>query len=210
MGREARCAGEFGGWNGVGRLLLETDDLIFRGETRLKVALCDIADARAEDGWLVVRHADGEARFELGEAAGKWADAIRNPRTLMDKLGVRPASRVAVLGVADPTFLEELYGRSAQVATFDAVAALAAEGSAYDLIVYGAETPDSLVALPVLKGMLVADGGVWVISPKQRPEIGRVPVIAAAKRSGLVDVKAARFSATHTALKLVIPKADRR
>jgi len=31
----------------------------------------------------------------------------------------------------------------------------------------------------------------------------------AALDSGLVDVKAARFSATHSALKLVVPKAER-
>jgi hypothetical protein len=36
-----------------------------------------------------------------------------------------------------------------------------------------------------------------------------VVVMAAARDRGLVDVKVARFSETHTALKLVIPKADR-
>jgi hypothetical protein len=48
-----------------------------------------------------------------------------------------------------------------------------------------------------------------VVSPKGRPEIGDVVVIAAAKRAGLVDNKVVRFSDTHTALRLVIPRARR-
>ena len=55
----------------------------------------------------------------------------------------------------------------------------------------------------------MSDGGIWVVSPKGDPTIRDVDVMAAAKAAGLVDVKVARWSDTHTALKLVIPKALR-
>ena len=52
-------------------------------------------------------------------------------------------------------------------------------------------------------------GAVWVITPKKRPEIADTVVMKAGKAAGLVDVKVARFSETHTALKFVVPR-DRR
>ena len=53
------------------------------------------------------------------------------------------------------------------------------------------------------------NGGIWVVSPRGRKEIRDIHVIAAAKNAGLVDVKVCRFSETHTALKLVIPRDKR-
>ena len=53
-------------------------------------------------------------------------------------------------------------------------------------------------------------GGVWVVWPKGRAELREEDVRAAAKKAGLVDVKVVAFSATHSALKLVIPVSKRR
>jgi hypothetical protein len=47
---------------------------------------------------------------------------------------------------------------------------------------------------------------VWA---KGRKELNENHVRDAALDAGLVDVKVARFSATHSALKLVVPKAKR-
>jgi hypothetical protein len=207
MGREARCMAELGGWVGEGKLLLETDDLIFRGAQRLKVPLREITAVEAADGWLEVAHPGGGARFDLGEAAAKWADSIRNPRSLLDKLGIKPTSRVAVVGVDDADFLGKLRARTQDVTQADAPLAL--EGEPFDVIVYGAVEPAALEALAALRDRIVQNGGIWVVSPKRRPEIADVVVIEAGRRSGLVDVKVARFSDTHTSLKLVIPKAAR-
>jgi hypothetical protein len=41
------------------------------------------------------------ASFELDPPAERWAEKIRNPKTLLDKLGVEPDQRVSVIGVAD-------------------------------------------------------------------------------------------------------------
>ena len=202
MGREARCMAEFGGWVGEGKLLLETDELIFRGAARLRIPLGDIASAEAADGWLTIEHAAGGARFDLGAAAAKWAHAIRHPRTRIDKLDVQAGKRVALVAIADEAFEGELRGRTAHVEDASGACEL-------DLVFYGCEEPAGLERLRALRERIASHGAIWLIAPKGRPELGHEPVVAAAKAAGLIDTKTARFSATHTALKLVIPRAQR-
>jgi len=60
-----------------------------------------------------------------------------------------------------------------------------------------------------VKKSLQPAGAIWVVRPKGTPAIKDVDVIAAGKAAGLVDVKVAAFSSTHTAEKLVIPVARR-
>jgi hypothetical protein len=48
-----------------------------------------------------------------------------------------------------------------------------------------------------------------VIRPKGVTQITEADVLTAGKAAGLVDTKVARFSDTHTAEKLVIPKERR-
>jgi hypothetical protein len=50
---------------------------------------------------------------------------------------------------------------------------------------------------------------LWIVYPKGRQEIKEQHVLDAGKQVGLVDVKVVSFSATHTALKFVRPKAKR-
>lgn len=193
---------EFGGWVGEGKLLLETDELIFRGATRLRVPLGDIVRVEAADGWLVVEHPAGRARFDLGAAAAKWAHAIRHPRTRMDKLEVKAGTRAALVAIADEVFEGELRARTAQVEDASAARAL-------DVVFYGCDEPAGLDRLRALRDRIAPNGAIWLITPKGRPELGHEPIVAAAKAAGLIDTKTARFSATHTALKLVIPRAQR-
>ena len=54
-------------------------------------------------------------------------------------------------------------------------------------------------------------GAIWVVSLKGKAaRVKDVEVMRAGKAAGLVDNKVCGFSATHTALKLVIPVAARR
>lgn len=207
MGREARCMGEFGGWTGEGRLLLETDALIFRGAARWSAPLRELRDVSARDGWLEVLHGDAPARFDLGKAADRWAHAILNPRGLLDKLDVKATSRVWAIGLDDGEFIDQLRERAADV-TVDAPSG-EVDGAPFDLVLYRADSADALDALVRLRSRIAQNGGIWVISPRGRKDIADVVVMAAARDRGLVDVKVARFSETHTALKLVIPKSDR-
>jgi hypothetical protein len=122
-------------------------------------------------------------------------------RSRMEKLGVKPGSLVAVLGLADPDFLAELERSGAEVSRRRRKGA--------DLVFFLAEDPSALRKLAELEPSIKRNGAIWVVSPKGRPEIRDVVVIEAAKKAGLVDNKVVGFSYTHTALRLVVPISRR-
>ena len=204
MGQEARCTVEFGERRSEGKALLETAELVFRGEFRLRIPLAAIRSVTARDGRLTVAFTDGVATvatFELGPLAEKWAQRIRHRPTLMDKLGVRPGARVLVLGVADAGFLAALKERTADAA--------GSPRPDNDLVFFAAQAREDLGQLAEVRRCLRPNGALWVIRPRGRPEITERDVMDAGKEVGLVDVKVARFSETHTAEKFVIPVARR-
>jgi hypothetical protein len=120
---------------------------------------------------------------------------------LLDKLGVRPGARVSVLGVDDAGFLVEL-SRRADVSR--------RPRKDSDLIFLAADGVPELARLAELEPLIKRDGAIWVVSRKGKAATIRdVDVIAAGKRAGLIDNKVASFSDTHTALRLVVPRARR-
>ncbi len=201
MGDEARCTAHFGDAVSEGKAVLETDELVFRGEQRLVIPRSDIRSASAEDGRLIVEFAGGTAAFELGPHAERWADKIRNPKTLLDKLGIKRESQVSVVGVDDEHFRALLRD--------EGVEATDEPRADSDFVVYQAADVQDLERLFHLRKGLKATGAIWVVAPKGGREPREAQVLEAGKRAGLVDVKVARFSATHTAHKFVIPRADR-
>jgi len=203
VGQETQCAVRFGKRVSEGQAQLETDALIFRGDFRLSIPLKDVQSVEARKGQLKVTFSEGAATFDLGPLAEKWALKIRYPKSVLDKLGVKPDSKVAVLGVKDDTFLKQLHDRTADVS----------EGRLrkdLDLLFFSADSHSELAKLGRLKGYLKRNGAIWVVSLKgKQARIKDVDVIAAAIKAGMVDTKVVSFSDTHTALKLVIPVAKR-
>jgi hypothetical protein len=132
----------------------------------------------------------------------KSGRALATTKSRLDKLGVAPGLVVSVLDVEDPSFHDALRAR---IGAF--TERQPAGGS--DLLFYGAHAAVDLERIPELKGSLKPAGALWVIRPKGRPEITEAQVMAACKKAGLVDVKVAGFSSTHTAEKFVIPVAAR-
>lgn len=124
-------------------------------------------------------------------------------RGLLDKLGVKPGQRVAILGIADAGFLQQFAARVGELSNGRPLA-----GS--DLIFFDAENKKDLVRLRPLAAAIRKDGAIWVVYPRgQANAIREMDVIAAGKAAGLVDNKVCRFSDTHTALRFVIPLANR-
>ena len=210
MGAEASCRLRVAREAYEGTAYFETDELLFRGAPRegvqrfrLAIPLSSIRGATASSGELRVRHDGGEAVFELGErAAAKWAERIRVPKSLIDKLDVKPAHTVSVLAVGDDVFLREVRARAERVV----VGKLAPKS---DVVFLGASTTKDLDRIEGAAHAIARDGAVWVIHPKGPHGLPDLEIFAAGKRAGLTAVKVARFSATHTAEKLVIPKASR-
>lgn len=202
MGLEAACTARFNGRRSGGKALLETDELVFRGDYRLSIPFADMESVVAEGERLAVRFSGGTAVFELGRHAPGWAERIRNPKTLIDKLGVRPGWKVAVLNMADELFAKDVEDASGR-------RPLRRAGNDCDAIFFGARSEAELSRIERLRTSLKPDGALWVVRPKGIAAITEAAVIGAGRRAGLVDVKVVRFSETHTAEKFVIPTGER-
>ena len=203
MGQEKTCKLRLGKKLTEGKALLESEELIFRGkDLRLKIPFRQMSAIEAKDGWLRLNFSEGAAAFELGGHAAKWAEKIRNPKSLIDKLGIKPEHLVSVLGVRDDAFRRDLQSRTGN-ATDEKVAPDS------DMIFLAADKTDDLNRMRALQASLKSNGAIWVVYPKGQKHITEAGVLAAGKQAGLVDVKVASFSPTHTALKFVIP-VDRR
>lgn len=126
-------------------------------------------------------------------------------RALLDKLGVKPGQRVAVLRVTDAAFLCDLAERIPDFCK------RVSEGHAEecDLIFLAAESKDDLQQVKSVVRRLQSAGGLWIVYPKGQSHIREADVFAAGKSAGLTDNKVCRFSGTHTALRFVIPVAKR-
>ncbi len=185
-----------------GRALLETDHVLFRGDFRVKVPFSSITSIKASRGTLTLGTADGVLALQLGTAAEKWAARLSTPKSLVEKLGVKPGSRVATVGITDDAFVEDLRRAGAIVTSRPGATPL-------DLIVFAVNVEKDLARFESLQRSLAPDGALWSIRPKGRAEVSESIVMAAGKAAGLVDVKVARFSDTHTAEKFVRPKSRR-
>jgi hypothetical protein len=84
MGREAFCEARLLGRASRGKARLEEKDLYFRGDFRVRVPFSDVRTVEARDGTLVLDFSGGSLALDLGPDADKWAQAIRQPRPLLD------------------------------------------------------------------------------------------------------------------------------
>jgi len=202
VGNEVKCTAWCGKQQSEGKALLETSEILFRGGFRLKIPFSTIKSAKAVDGELRLQTAEGLAVFHLGAAAEKWRDKILYPKSRIEKLGVKPEARVSLLGDFDPEFLDELgkltkcVGKGKNTADSE-------------WIFFSAGSKEDLDALPKISKSMKGAAALWIVYPKGQKHITENDVLAAGRRAGLKDVKVVGFSATHTALKFVIPLSRR-
>jgi hypothetical protein len=193
MGRETTATGTFAEGPDEGRLQHEGEKLVFRGAQRRAWSGAALSGIRAEGGDLVLP--DG-SRFALGQVqAARWAEAIANPKGRLDKIGVKPGMRTAILGVEDAALADELAVRHA--APQDDLEDL-------DILFYAADSAEELARIGDLVPALAEKGALWVVSRKGKAAtVKDIEVMAAAKSVGLVDNKVVGFSDSLTALRFV-------
>ncbi len=202
MGYDAACTIRVDGQTARGTAWLEHKDLVFRGPFRVAVPLDRIARATAAGGTLVVEFEGKALELDLGEpAAARWCQRITKPPSRLDKLGVKPGMRVAIVNLPDAAFREELAHAGATI--------LSRPAAGTDALFFGAAKPGDLERLAALKGALQPAGALWIVRRKGKTDVSERESMAAGKRAGLVDVKVVSFSDTHTAEKYVIPVAKR-
>jgi hypothetical protein len=202
MGNEIRCSVRTAGKTAEGKALLEGNEVLFRGDIRLKIPLASLKSVISRDGELHVQWARGTAIFELGEQADKWAYKILHPKSVAEKLGVKPGLVTSAIAPEHPDFLRDLRNSTE---TFSDSRPLKDS----DLIFFAATTISALRRVAKLKDSLSSNGALWIVYPKGRQEIKEVHVLEAGRAAGLVDVKVVSFSESHTALKFVRPKSKR-
>lgn len=202
MGNEAHCKVRFGKQESEGKALLETSELLFRGDFRLKIPFSSITSIKAANGELRVQTPDGSAVFFLGPLAEKWCDKILHPKSRLEKLGVKAGAKVSLLGKFDAEFLTEL-GALTKAFSKNKVTADS------ELIFFAADSKQDLTALSKISKSLKGAAALWIVYPKDQKHITENDVLASGRKTGLKDVKVVGFSPTLTALKFVIPLSSR-
>ncbi|HTV25199.1 MAG TPA: DUF3052 family protein, partial [Polyangiaceae bacterium] len=143
---------------------------------------------------------DGRLTLVLGAATRTWARKVQAPPSRLKKLGVGAEQRIALVGMDDRAFLVELDAAQVRVVTRGKAA----------LLFFGVGSTGDLERLGDLRKRIEPDGAIWIVRVKGKAaSVKENEVREAARAAGLVDVKVASFSDTHTAEKLVIPVADR-
>jgi hypothetical protein len=202
VGAEARTTLKIGRQSYDGTALLETDELRFRGDTRMRIALRDVIAVSASDGTLRIEHVNGVACFILGAVAESWAEKIRSPRTLADKLGVTRGMQIAVIDVEDRTILDDLTAKGAELVVGSVPQDVA-------MVLFRVVRPSQLAALGAMTSRIARNGAIWVVHPRGDATVADTIIFAAARDAGLTYTKVVRFSESDTAEKLVIPRSAR-
>jgi hypothetical protein len=198
MGSEVRCTARFGKEVSEGTALLESNEVLFRGDFRLKIPFGSIKSAKAADGELRLETANGVAVLKLGSAAEKWREKILHPKTRIEKLGIKPGTKIVLIGGFDADFLDELKQLTRSI-TRDKVSSDA------DAVFFVADLKKELSQVARIAKSLQGAAALWIVYPKGQKSITETDVIGAGRKAGLKDVKVVGFSSTHTALKFVIP-----
>lgn len=202
MGNELQCSMRFGKQQSEGKALLETSEILFRGDFRLKIPFSKIKSAKAVDGELRLQTAEGLAVLQLGGAAEKWREKILHPKSRIEKLGVKPDAKVSLLGGFDHEFLREVRALTKSITT-------GKSASDSEHTFFAAESKEDFSSLSKVAKSISGAAALWIVYPKGQKHITENDVLAAGRKCGLKDVKVVGFSATHTALKFVIPLSNR-
>jgi hypothetical protein len=202
MGREVQCKARSGGKSLHGKALLETNEIIFRGDTLLKIPIMALDSVVARNGELHIKWSGNSAVFELGEQAEKWAHAILYPKNTSEKLGIKPRLRISALHMPDDGVMNDARKLAAEYSEDKPLREA-------DLVFFAAATMSDLTGIKTLAPSLAGNGALWIVYPKGKKDVTELQVLNAGRKAGLVDVKVVSYSASHTALKFVRPKDKR-
>jgi hypothetical protein len=209
MGYETKCRARVDDGSGKIRdaestVLLETDELIVRGEARVRILRSSITKLASRGGVLTITALSAVVALSLGnDAAAKWKKKLEEPpKRLIDKLDVKPDAKVWLLGVDDETLVSQLAEKTERVAR-------GRSASNCDVVFVGVGSEKELDRIGRALDATNDAGAVWVVHPKGPTGVADTTIFARAKDLGLVYTKVARVSDTHTAEKLVRPVASR-
>jgi hypothetical protein len=198
MGREAVCDCTFDGTTTKVKALLESEELILRGDIRLRAPLHALHHVRVESESLCFNLDEGPVRLDLGAAAAKsWAKKIKSPTpSLADKLGIT-GKTVRTIGPISDRALDSALSSAALVRAQNP-----------DLILSYVDTPESLAAtLREAKAQLARSIPIWLVYRKGPGHpLNESAIRTTLRAQGLMDTKVVSVSAELTALRFNLPK----
>jgi hypothetical protein len=198
MGREAICDCTFDGTTTKVKALLESEELILRGDIHLRAPLHALHHVRVESGSLCFNLQEGPIRLDLGAAAAKsWAKKIKTPPpSLADKLGIT-GKTVRTIGPISDRALDSALTSAALISARNP-----------GLILSCVDTPESLATtLREAKAQLARSIPIWLVYRKGPGHpLNESAIRTTLRAQGLMDTKVASVSADLTALRFNIPK----
>jgi hypothetical protein len=198
MGLEATCKVTLNSQESVGKAHCGDGEIDFRGDFRFRWRWSELSSVEAADGALTVSRAGEHATFYLGDIAAKWADSIRNPKSRLDKFGLKAGHSYQAWGEFDEEFEPELKNRAGEPGD-----------QPLDIVFVRMDEKEDLPKLLDARAKIAQNGMIWAVWPKGRKEFREDDIRDFGLQNGLVDVKVASFSAQLSSLKLVIPVAMR-
>jgi hypothetical protein len=210
MGYETTCKVKVDDGSGTirhsesAKVLLETDDLIVRGDARIKVPRNSITSVASRGGVVTVESPAGKIVLTLGaDAAAKWHKKLEEPpKQLIDKLDVKPNAKVWLWGISDAELRTQIDARTSRASS-------GRSASGCDVVFVEVSAEDDLDRVDRAAQAIVDNGAIWVVHPKGKHGVADIAVFAKAKMLGLTYTKVARISDTLSAEKLVWPRASR-
>jgi len=200
MGREAICKCTFEGSTSKVKALLESEELILRGDIHLRAPLHALHHVRVELASLYFNLDKGPVRLDLGAAAAKsWAKKIKSPPpSLADKLGIT-GKTVRTIGLVADRALDSALTSAARISTRNP-----------DLILSYVDTPESLTTtLREAKAQLTRSIPIWLVYRKGLGHpLNEAAIRTTLRAQGLMDTKVASVSEFLTALRFNRPKSN--
>jgi hypothetical protein len=194
MGREAVCTCDWAGTVAEVKALLETSEIILRGEIRKRVAFNEISRVKVQSDSLCFKVGGENVELVLGaSAAEKWAATLTSPPpSLAKKLGITNKTVVRAMGNCRDESLQSALAEAARISTRGA-----------DLIVAFVDTPESLrVTLDQTKAAVLDGVPIWMVYAKGPGHALNETVIRSLLRAnGMMDTKVASVSSALTALR---------
>ena len=200
MGREAICDCTFAGTTTKVKALLESEELILRGDIQLRAPLHALHHVRVESESLCFNLDQGPIRLDLGAAAAKsWAKKIKTPpRSLADKLAIT-GKTVRTIGPITDHALDSALTSAARISSRNP-----------DLILSYVDTPEALATtLREAKTQLTRSIPIWLVYRKGPGHpLNEAAIRTTLRAHGLMDTKVASVSADLTALRFNLPKSN--
>lgn len=188
MGREAVCLCRWDADKGEVKALLESNELILRGEIKRKVAVADLKSVTVDGDDLRFKVGRESVALRLGaKDAASWAKKIATPPpSLKEKLGLKYGAKALAIGpLKDAVLAEALKGATTTSATKAALAVAVIENDK--------DLAKAISACPPATP-------IWIVHRKGKAAtFGDTPIRAAMRAKGFMDTKVSAVSADFSA-----------